>query len=347
MSLYFYIFLFFSTIGSLYADTECPNVIATNSTSKINQLRIVQYNVEWLFMDYCASSDCPGAGCTWKNKTSANAHIKTTSNIISNLSPTIINLCEVEGCDELNELVKNIETTVSPSVSLLTPYLRKGKDTSTGQNVALLTRITPSVSLYRTEERYNYPIEGSKCNYKGEPTSAGVSKHYITEIFTNNINIALIGAHFVAFPTDPSRCAEREAQAMVIQKVVFQYISKGFEVILLGDLNDYDGDVLDANNNIPTSHVLRILKGQYGDYSGKYSLYNVAEEIPQKERYSAWWDKNSDCKSTPTEFSMIDHMLVTSKMRGYIKTAYYFHGYVEKCDIYESDHYPLVVDFIV
>jgi hypothetical protein len=347
MPCFLYIFLLFSVLGSLYADSECPNIKQNNQSniSKISTLRIVQYNVEWLFMDYCASSDCPGKGCTWKNQTAATTHIETISKIISNLSPTIstspmlLNLCEVEGCDELNLLLKNID------ISTYSPYLKKGKDTSTGQNVGLLTQLTPRGSLYRTEERYNYPIAGSQCNYKGEPTTSGVSKHYITEFFMNNINIALIGLHLVAFPTDSSRCAEREAQAMVIQKVVFQYISKGYEVIVLGDLNDYDGVVLDANNNKPTSQVLQILKGKYGDYSGKYELFNVAEKIPQEKRYSAWWDKNSNCVSTPNEFSAIDHMLVTDKLRSKIKNANYYHEYVEKCDIYESDHYPLVVDF--
>jgi hypothetical protein len=31
-------------------------------------------------------------------------------------------------------------------------------------------------------------------------------------------------------------------------------------VIVLGDFNDYDGEILDINNNIPKSHVLEILK---------------------------------------------------------------------------------------
>ena len=343
MPSFLYIFLFISAIGSLYADSECPIVLSKRNNT-IKNIRIIQYNVEWLFMDYCNSSDCPGEGCTWKNLSAADTHLKTVSNTISKLasSETIINLCEVEGCDELNQLVKKIDAYNSTYL----PYLKKGKDTSTGQNVGLLTTITPQASLYRTEERYNYPIAGSQCNYNGEPTTSGVSKHYITEFSINNIEIALIGLHLVAFPTDASRCAEREAQAMVIQKVIYQYISKGYEIIVLGDLNDYDGDVLDANNNKPISKVLQILKGKYGDYSGKYELFNVAEKIPQKDRYSAWWDKNSNCISTSNEFSMIDHMLVTDKLRSKIKNVNYYHDYVEKCDIYESDHYPLVVDFV-
>ena len=340
---------------SLYvADTECPNVDFSKTGIKDrradkNKLRVVQYNVEWLFVDYCNSSDCPGNGCTWKNQTSATKHLQSISKIISELNPDIINLCEVEGCDELNMLTQNLNIDSKDSNNsnnLYQPYLKKGKDTSTGQNVGILTKIDPMGSLYRTEERYTYPIAQSTCNYTGETTTSGVSKHYITEFIIKNIHIAFIGAHLVAFPTEPQRCAEREAQAMVLQKIIYDYIQKTYEVIFLGDLNDYDGETLDANDNKPTSHVLQILKGEFGDYQGKYDLHNVAEWIVEKkDRYSAWWDKNSNCISSANEFSSIDHMLVTKNLLQYITQVYYYHGYLEKCNIYESDHYPLVVDF--
>lgn len=332
----------------ILGDTECPTIsnhIHIYPKQKLQQdmkVRIVQYNVEWLFTDYYAASDCPGDGCTWRNETEAKKHIETISKVIRELSPTMINLCEVEGCDELEQISKNI--SMAPD-DVYEYYLKKGKDTSTGQNVGLLTQITPSISLYRTEDRVDYPIPGSHCNYTGEPGDSGVSKHYITEFSINDIPIAFIGIHFVAFPTDSYRCAEREAQASVIQNAVFNYISKGFEVIVLGDINDYDGDVLDVNSNVPTSMVLRILKGMEGLHANKYLLHNVAEKILQLDRYSAWWDKNKNCNASPNEFSSIDHILVTDRLFNHIANVYYYHGYVEKCGIYESDHYPLVVDF--
>ena len=68
------------------------------------------------------------------------------------------------------------------------PYLKKGTDSSTGQNVGLLTRVDPLVSLYRSEARYDYPVYGSKCGYTGTG-STGVSKHYITEFIFNGMNV--------------------------------------------------------------------------------------------------------------------------------------------------------------
>ena len=46
------------------------------------------------------------------------------------------------------------------------PYLKKGTDSSTGQNVGMLTRVDPIVSLYRTELRYDYPIQLIQNIYK-------------------------------------------------------------------------------------------------------------------------------------------------------------------------------------
>ena len=269
------------------------------------------------------------------NQTEAKTHLDYVSNVVKELNPDIINFCEIEGCDELNMLINNLDNSY-------TPYLKKGKDTSTGQNVGMLTRIDPIVNLYRTEDRYNYPIDGSQCGYTGPSGDTGVSKHYITEYSINNMKIVFISAHLLAFPTDPTRCAEREAQAMVLQNVINDYYIKDYEIIFMGDLNDFDGIFIDANNNIPTSRVLEILKG-----NGKYQLFSVAENIVQSERYSDWYDENNNCKSSSNEFSMIDHMLVTDGLRNSIVNSYIYHGYEEYCDKYNSDHYPVVIDLLL
>ena len=337
-----YIFPLLLLLSFVFAkgDTECPAISSTKDrrTNK-SILRLVQYNVEWLFIDECKASSCPGTGCSWANETEAETHLKTVASVISELDPDILNLCEVEGCDELHQLISTLNNS-----DKYIPYLKQGNDTSTGQNVGLITKIDPLISLYRTEERVAWPIAGSHCGYTGSGGTTGVSKHYITQFQINNMKIAFIGAHLLAYPTDPTRCAEREAQAMVLQHVITGFIQSGYEIIFLGDLNDYDGDVLDANNDVPISQVVSILKGQ----GSSYQLYSVAETIEQKERYSDWYDKNGDCVSSiPTEFSMIDHILVTEALIDKIVNSYIYHGYTEFCETYNSDHYPVVVEFSV
>jgi len=303
----------------------------------------MQYNVEWLFIDYYASANCPGSGCSWSNTSEAETHLKYVSKVISDLNPDIINLCEVEGCDEMNLLLDAINTKKD---SNYVPYLKKGTDTSTGQNVGMLTRVDPIIDLYRSEDRADYPIEGSTCGYTGTPGSTGVSKHYITEYVISNINIAFIGAHLLAIPDDIPRCAQREAQAQVLQKVIYDYIQMGYEILFLGDLNDYDAETADINENKPISQVLDILKGSSGKYNGLYKLYNAAEMAAEWERYTDWWDSNDNCVTTIDNFSMIDHILLTPLLREKVTNFTIYHGYEEKCGSYNSDHFPLIIELI-
>jgi len=306
--------------------------------------RLVQFNVEWLFMNYYAAAKCPGSGCPWANETEASTHFDYIAKVVDALNPDIMNLCEVEGIDELN-LLRSRMTNGANYVSNLIP----GTDTSTGQNVGLLTTLNwlPFVSLYRTEERVAYPLAGSNCGYTGANGTVGVSKHYLTEFVFYDRPTLFIGAHLLAYPEDPTRCAEREAQAQVLQNTIVEYLkNRDTEVIVLGDFNDFDGSVVDANGNLPTSRVLDILKGVKGDKAGKYLLKSSAEWIPTAERYTDWWDENGNCVSSPDEFSMIDHVLLTPGLFEKIREVGVYHGYEEFCGKYNSDHYPVFIDFM-
>ena len=330
------LFIFSLLYDVIKSDTECPfvNTFEDRRQNK-SSLKIAQYNVEWLFVDHDSEFDCPGNECSWHNTTEAEIHMSYVAKVINEINPDIINLCEVEGCDELNLLTDQLDGSYKS-------YLKKGTDTSTGQNVGLLTRVDPKVDLYRTEEKMSYPIPGSKCGYTGSPGSTGVSKHYITEFVFSNKNVALITAHLIAYPTDTSRCSQREAQASILNKVVSGYIEKGYSVIIMGDFNDFDGKVLDVNNNKPISQVLDILKG---NTFGNYQLFSAAQKMDQSDRFSDWYDSDNNCNTgSIKDYSMIDHVLVTEDLLDNVVDVYIYHGYQEYCGKYDSDHYPVVVE---
>ena len=328
------LFLFVLMLINVKSDTECPVVPQNSIDRRVNKntLRIVQYNTEWLFIDYYSPMDCPGDGCTWHSNSDAKQHMSYISSVIKELNPDIINICEIEGCDELLMLVNETSSDYNP-------FLKKGTDTGTGQNVGILTKIDPIVNLYRSEEKVSYPIEGTNCypkDYNGTIASgtSGVSKHYITEFNINGINIAFI-----------ARCAQREAQAQVVHNIVLSYIKKGYEIILMGDMNDYDDEILDSNSNKPTSRVLDFLKGSDSNGLNNYELLNIAYRMKQDERYSDWWDSDNNCNtSSKYDYSMIDHILVTSNIDKLISNIFIYHGYDEYCGKWNSDHYPVVVD---
>ena len=315
----------FTTMSVAYLVDAVPPPQVRSTT-----LRLMQYNVEWLFLDYNKNADCPGSGCTWNNETEAIDHMNYVAAVIDKFVPDIINLCEVEGINEVNALG-----------ALLSPeyigYLIPGTDTSTGQNVGLLSKIPPIEPLYRTDATHAYPVSGSSCG--ADPSSgghSGVSKHYVSLFDWNGIRAAVISVHLIAYPTDPERCAKREAQALVIADLVEQHIADGYEVVVMGDFNDYDGDVLDENTSRPTSNVLSIVKGNM--------LTNVAYKVPQQYRGTNWWDKNGDCEATGNEFVMIDHVLVTAGLLDRIESVGIYQGYTEYCGKMNSDLYPVLVN---
>lgn len=338
----FVVFLFF-LFSLTKSEPDCPFISSSSNYTNLNKnsIRIMQYNVEWLFLDYYKPMDCPGNGCTWVNESQANSHLEYVAKVIDEISPDIVNLCEVEGCDELHSLNKKLNQNQYQS------YLLNGTDTSTGQNVGLLTKITPILNLQRSKSKFEYPVQDSECGYNGEPGNSSVSKHYFTEFKFGNLEIVLIGVHLLAQPTDPERCSKREAQALVIQEIISNSIQEKKEIIVIGDMNDFDNKIPDVNNNMPNSMVLDILKGIKGQYANTYQLFSVGEMIPQEKRFSDWWDSDNNCStSQDKDFSMIDHLLVTSNLKSKIKNAFVYQNYPEYCGKMNSDHYPLIIDIL-
>jgi exonuclease III len=335
---YFICLVFFSGIYTIKTETYCPIVSLKDDDRRENKnlLRIMQYNVEWLFLEYYKSADCPGNGCTWKNESHAQDHLMEVANVINKFNPDIINLSEVESCDELNSLKEQLNSKAYES------FMVQGTDSSTGQNVGMITKLNPSIDLYRENERIEYPIENTFC-FTDETGTEGVSKHFITEFNIQQFNIAFISIHLLAYPDKNDRCVKREAQAMVLEKIIENYSERNYEVIVIGDFNDYDSQILDLNNDIPISQVLSIIKGVNNP---NYNLFNVNQDIEKQARYSNWWDKNNNNNSTSDELVLIDHILLSEKLYETIENVSIYHGYYENSEKIDSDHFPIILDLI-
>lgn len=78
-----------------------------------------------------------------------------------------------------------------------------------GQNTALLTRVDPEYTLWRSDRRQQYPLLSTSC-VSEEHGWVGVSKHYFARIkFTNLSGVAtkilFAGIHLLAFPSRHDR----------------------------------------------------------------------------------------------------------------------------------------------
>ncbi|CAM9623694.1 unnamed protein product, partial [Phaeothamnion confervicola] len=327
-----------------------------------SKLRISTFNADYLFSD-CGSH---WKGCPWPDKMAAKVHLQNIARTIGALDADIVNICEVHSCHELTQLTELMKPHGYTSY-----LISAGTDHATGQNVGLLTRVDPAAALQRSSKRAAFPLPGSPCGYLGDPDTTGVSKHQLAtfslrvgggsgksgvsngegggggksgvsnEEPDTAVWITLVGAHLVAQPTDPERCAKREAQAVVLRAALEPHLAAGREVILFGDLNDFDGGVVDSSGNQPSSRVLEILKGNVVPDGGS--------GIARQERYTDWWDRDGDCRvSGPGELSMLDHVLVTSGLRRAVTRATVVHSaYGAACTNstrFVSDHWPVLVE---
>jgi len=319
------------------AQQQCPTAPSSPKDRRTDKdtLSIATYNAEWLFLN---RSNCPGTGCEWPNKAAALKHMQDVADELIIINADIVNLAEVQDCSvltELNGLLKGMNYL---------PYLLTGTDTATGQNVALLTRVDPSDDLQRTSNRVDYPVPGSTCGSTSSGDTA-VSKHYFTTFNVEGLAkpLSLIGLHFLAYPDDKVRCVQREGQASVIKALVASYLNVGHSVVVLGDVNDFDETVPDASGNLPISTVLDLLRNPLPSKSGD-ELTNVASLVhEQSQRYSCWYDRDSDCNIAHDELSMIDHLLISNDLVPLITDAYMDHSYKAACNTYESDHWPVIV----
>jgi len=293
---------------NINAQTQCPNAPSSPADRRTNKskLRVATYNAEWLFM---TRYNCPGTGCPWTNKVDAEKHMGEVAEELAVIDADIVNLAEVQDCSTLVLL----NSILNQKGMNYLPYLLSGTDTATGQNVALLTRVDPVENLQRTSARVAYPVAGSTCDTDLTGTQ-GVSKMYFTTFNVEGLPnpLSLFGLHFLAFPDREDRCVQREAQATVISNLVANALANGSSVIVLGDLNDFDPSVQDAAGSVAISKTLQILRDPIASRAGD-ELTNAAGYVSSaSNRYTCWWDKDSNCNSAGDELTMIDHVLISN-----------------------------------
>ncbi|KAJ3004472.1 hypothetical protein HKX48_001203 [Thoreauomyces humboldtii] len=320
----------------------------------LDELTIGNFNAEWLFL-YGGSGAmlCPGRGCPWKNKDMALRHMRKVAQTIRSMElPDIVHLSEVEGCDTLGDLIEMLESDFGAVKGAYRPYLVPGKDTALGQQVGLITKVDPIMDLVRTDDRAIYPVKGSTCGFTkpGAPSKlTGASKNYLAVFPVNEMRVLLTGTHLIAYPDKPERCERREAQATVLADAVRAHIANNpqSEVIILGDFNDYDDEVMDAAGAIdtPISQALSLLRSSTTPAAP--ALFNVAKSWSNAtERYTNWYDRNGDCRDDGgDEHVLIDHMLISEGLRARLVSSRPDHSYTQSCGTLQSDHWPMIAKF--
>lgn len=302
-----------------------PSASAEDRRTRQDELTIMTLNTEFMW-DGIAPEEGQ-VDFAWKNDpTGAALHMQRVAQIILASDPDIVHLAEVEN----RRAVEKLNTDYLNGRGYVV-YFVKGKDTYTGQDVALLTRIDPG--------------EFGRDNGKGQcgEISKGVSKNlYATFSICEDLKIALIGLHFLARPDAQDRRQERQAQADLIRRRAMMLAAQGYAPIIAGDFNDYDGspESCDHIGSRPITNVLSMIR-EMDPSTDADDLFNAAERIPRAARYTAFWDRNDNGQiDSDRELTSIDHILIS---RSLSDRAFF-------CDIPHDhdprqgpDHYPVVV----
>ena len=307
--------MLFSTAASVFAADRRPDKAI---------LTVMTLNTE--FMWDGLEPEEGQVNFTWKHsETEAAERMEKIAEIIRTGNPDIVNLVEVENKQAVDKL--NADYLAGSGYKV---YFKKGKDTYTGQDVALLTRIDPDVF--------------DRDNGKGQSgnVSKGVSKNLYGTFTIGQTKIAVVGLHFLAFPNAEYRRLPREAQADLICRRAKKLFDQGYLLIILGDFNDYDGEAgsRDRIDSIPVTNVLSMMK-RLGTDTADDDLFNAAQLVPKASRYTAFWDQNqNEHIEADRELTSIDHILISNGLGEWVELVEIPHNHDPR---EVTDHFPVVV----
>ena len=263
--------------------------------------------------------------------------------VVARLRPDVLAMQEVEGCRIASNVSAAAAARIGLAASPWKAYAIEGADSFLRQQVAFLSTVDPAQDVRRTDERRDYPVPGSTCGFSGSTDDTGVSKNSIMRLMLGEVPVPFINTHFKAFPTQPSSCAKREAQATVLAAAAAEALAAGDEVVVLGDMNDFlvNGTLADAAGSQPTSSVFSILGDVDGD--GVMDLFPAMALLPVEERYTNWWDHapKDGIDQGITEHSQLDHILMTPRLYRAVTRAWIDHTHVASA---VSDHWPFAVE---
>jgi exonuclease III len=288
------------------------------------RLVIMTFNVE--FMWDGLSPEEGAVEFSWKNDPeAARRKMADIAKVIRRHDPDIVHLCEVENLEALTLLN---DTFLADQ--RYKPHFVQGRDTFTGQDVALLTRVDPDSMRYDDREGTSGDVRKN------------VSKHYVARLTIGDTRLALIGVHLLAGPWERARLHKRQAQADAVTQMAAEEARAGYQVIVLGDLNDYDGVDRDHLSREPITNVLARIR-QLDPQTTADNLVNLIAFVPQPERYTVWADLNENDKiESPEECAGVDHILVSRDLARRLIEVTIDHRHDPRI---VSDHFPVIARF--
>ena len=295
--------------------------VASSVDWRTEGVRVATFNGEFLFDGLDNEGE---ATFDWKgDPAKARAHRDAVARSIRLLDADVVIMPETENLAVLNMMIEESLSDLGYRA-----YLVDGQDSFTGQDVGLLSRIDVE-DVGRTNTRV--PVGVTDQTY-------GVSKNLWARMTLAGMPVTVIGVHFLARPLDAERAPRREAQAEVIRQLVAAEMAQGREVIVMGDFNDFDDAAIDRAGSRPVTDVMARIKS--AGPGPEDDLRSVMAEVPQAERFTSLYDRNSNDVIEEGELSAIDHILLSPDLFSRLREVRYAHVHDPR---EVSDHFPLAI----
>ncbi len=303
--------------------TAAPFAVEAPPVWTVPGIRIATFNGEFLFD---GEGDEGQADFPWKgDPEKSRAHRDAVGRVVRMLDADVVMMPETENLNALE--LMNSESLQGMGY---TAYLVDGQDAFTGQDLGMLSRV-PVDTLGRTNERVAVGITDAQY---------GVSKNLFARMTLAGMPVTVIGIHFLAQPDNPERAPRREAQAEVIRRLAAREQALGRQIIVMGDFNDIDDTILDRRGSEAITNVLATIKR--ASEGPENDLVNVMGDVPQAQRFTSLYDRNSDGVIGPDDLSAIDHIVLSPALYARVRDVRYVHAH----DPFTvTDHFPVVVTF--
>ena len=280
---------------------------------------IMTFNTEWLLGSQTQVMALKKKGIWGLEEKDTEPEIdqqhQSVASIVARHAPDILCLQEV-----INEIAaKRLQKSLQGKGLQYVLHFRESRDTHLEQDVVFLTnKSSKNITDIKVSDPID-PVYPSKC--------------VTLTCLLNGKQTAFIGLHLKAVPTEPSAVAKREKQADAVVKQLKRLSTAGYAALVLGDLNDWDPIVPDADSSeqaTPTSQALKKIK----DYvpGGDDELVNSLKWVePMEKRYTY------NYKGSKT---VLDHILLPIGWQDRVTRVTIDHDRPDGA----SDHWPVILN---
>lgn len=191
-------------------------------------------NTQWLWTPFDKNVDGSLKHLKDMSETKYLEELRFYSKQILSRKIDVVALSEIENEQVANELVQLLNAKFGATWRA---YFVQGRDTATGQDVAILSRL-PYVSGSKTA--FNFPSGSISGAGKSKKLSKILGAQFWVDTTAGKKKLGVITAHLLSKRNETKKKAlDRQKQALGLEKAISIYKNETDALIVMGDFNDY------------------------------------------------------------------------------------------------------------